>query len=563
MKRIFCRQITLHMRHLLVGCLFALLLLGIPRVSAQAATSGLFEYSVNAKGACITRYTGDEINCKIPSKIDGHKVYALGQSSFSSKEFMQTVQIPSTVTEINGWAFEKCTALTSITIPDSVTSLCGCFKGCTALKTVKIGKGVTSLSSAYQAGLFEDCTALTTVTLPKGLTTIESAAFAGCASLTSIELPSALTYIGYGAFSGCDSLTEIVIPDNVTTIKSLDGTFGNCASLKKIVFGKKITEIPTSCARSDPSLTTVIFRGNVTSIGKFAFYGDSALTEITLPSSVETIRDFAFEDCTSLTSVKLNNGLDSIALEAFAGCKSLREITIPSTVNSIDRYAFEKCTSLKSVQFLACWRIDEHINNYFGAYGGSDLVISCYSNSQFLTALRKNAKDYSVQEITAIPSTGLKLNKNKVSILEGESARVTATVTPTDSTDSIYWSSSNKQIATVTQTGLIRAVGGGVVTITAQTNSGAIAQVNVTCKAAPTYIRLNHTALTLKKGKHATLKYSLSAGSVTSKLTWKSSNKKIATVNSSGKVTAKKKGSCTITVTTHNGKSASCKITVR
>jgi uncharacterized protein YjdB len=77
-----------------------------------------------------------------------------------------------------------------------------------------------------------------------------------------------------------------------------------------------------------------------------------------------------------------------------------------------------------------------------------------------------------------------------------------------------------------------------------------------------TSVKLPST-LTLKKGKSKTLKYTLPSGTYTSKVTWTSSNKKIATVNSSGKVTAKKKGSCTITATTHNGKTATCTVTVK
>ena len=107
------------------------------------------------------------------------------------------------VTSIGNFAFEECTNLRSITIPDSVTSL-----------------GLHA---------FEGCSGLTSITIPNSVISIGAAAFSSCASLASITIPDSVTSIGVQAFIGCSGLTSITIPDSVTSIS--DGAFSYCSSL--------------------------------------------------------------------------------------------------------------------------------------------------------------------------------------------------------------------------------------------------------------------------------------------------------------------------------------------
>jgi hypothetical protein len=127
----------------------------------------------------------------------------------------------------------------------------------------------------------------------------------------------------------------------------------------------------------------------------------------------------------------------------------------------------------------------------------------------------------------------------------------------------VMYTSSNTKVATVDVNGKISAKKAGNATITAKLPSGLAATYKVTVKNAPTAITINPSKLTLKVKGTYTLKTSLSEGSYTSKYTFKSTDSKIVTVDSKGKVTALKKGTATITVTTHNGKKATCVITVK
>lgn len=108
------------------------------------------------------------------------------------------------VTSIGVSAFRDCSALTSVTIPDSVKIIDG--------------------------AAFSNCSALTSVTIPDGVANIADQVFENCESLTSIAIPGTVTSIGYNAFSGCSALTDVSIPNSVTSIG--DGAFDGCTSLR-------------------------------------------------------------------------------------------------------------------------------------------------------------------------------------------------------------------------------------------------------------------------------------------------------------------------------------------
>ena len=116
---------------------------------------------------------------------------------------------------------------------------------------------------------------------------------------------------------------------------------------------------------------------------------------------------------------------------------------------------------------------------------------------------------------------------------------------------------------TVTKSGKIKGVKTGTATITVKTTSGKKATCKVTVKVPATKVKLNKTKATVAKGRTLTLKATMTPSSSTDKLTWTSSNKKVATVDKNGKVKALKKGAATITVKTTSGKKAACKITVK
>lgn len=161
-----------------------------------------------------------------------------------------------------------------------------------------------------------------------------------------------------------------------------------------------------------------------------------------------------------------------------------------------------------------------------------------------------------------VSATSVVLNKAKANVYKGKSTKLKATMAPSNTTDSITWTSSNTKVATV-KDGIVKGIKKGTATITATTTSGKTATCKVTVKTVATKsIKLNKSKVTIKKGKTATLKTSIKPKTSTDSLVWKTSNKKVVTVTSKGVIKGIKAGKATITVKAGK-KTAKCVVTVK
>lgn len=363
-------------KRLLSILLAAALLIGlVPTLLLPAAaadyTSGDFTYKLNDDGsAIITRYSGSAAALTIPSSLDGHTVKQIDSYAFEKNTTLTSVSIPETVTELEYYAFKGCTSLTAVTIPSGLTSAgslgSGAFSGCSALTTVQFGSGLASIPGA----LFEG-TGLKTVTLPESVTSIGSWAFANCAKLEQVSFPADLTSIGLSAFENCTALTAVTLPkrltelggavfENCSALKSVwipksltnngfgDG-FRGCTALTDITFETGITKIADYQFDGSP-IKSITIPGTVTTVGMSAFSDCANLTAIDLPSSVTEIDGYAFEKCTALTAVTLPKHLRRLGTEAFLGCTALKSVFIPLSLQNASN-PFQKCTALTDVTF--------------------------------------------------------------------------------------------------------------------------------------------------------------------------------------------------------------------
>lgn len=205
-------------------------------------------------------------------------------------------------------------------------------------------------------------------------------------------------------------------------------------------------------------------------------------------------------------------------------------------------------------------------------YVGNGIVITTGSSSSKGATLMLRYYDYNGSNIKfigrplksskTIKTTSLSLNKTSLTLGVKEKYTLKATRKPTNSTEKVTWSSSKSSIASVSSSGVITAKKSGTVYITAKSGSKT-KKCKVVVKKAPSSIKLNAKTKTLKVKQTYQLNVTLSSGSASYKKTYTSSNSKVATVSSSGKITAKKKGKAMITVKTYNGKKATINITVK
>ena len=189
-----------------------------------------------------------------------------------------------------------------------------------------------------------------------------------------------------------------------------------------------------------------------------------------------------------------------------------------------------------------------------------------------ITATSTNGKTASCTvtvEKKLIPITEVSLSESAVGIIEGNTHKLTATVLPENTTDSksVSWSSNNEAVATVSEDGTITAKSAGTAVITATSTNGKSAGCTVTVskKEIPIVdVALNRTSATITEGDILNLTATVLPENTTESknIGWSSSNNDIATVDSTGKVTAKQAGTVVITATSSNGKTASCTITV-
>ena len=537
------------------------------------------------------------VNVTIPDTVT-----EIGDSAFYACKQLATVQLSNKLTKLGELAFSDCTSLTSIRIPKSLeTASCtyygaGPFKGCLALQNVELETGMTKIPD----NLLASCPGFTAITIPDSVTQIGKSAFSGsklesiripdtvtgmgdhvfsgCTELKEVTLPNIRQNIMAGMFEGCTSLEKIVLPETVTAIRA--DAFKDCTSLKDITWSKA-PEIIESCAFQNCSaltevtipdsvksigfgafsdcsaLSTVMIPGTVKTIGSEAFRNCDALTTVTIPDSVTSYGSQMFYDCDALTTVKLGSGMKTIPESMFEHCDALESLSIPRCVTSVGNNAFKDCTKFTSVT------IPRSVTSISASAFSYPAILTIYgvAGTYAETFANENSIKFVDQQIKA---TAASLDKTELTINKGAAAQLNLSVTPENFTDTVTWKSTDEKVATISDSGEVKAVGAGTATIKV-----VVGDISATCQVTVlqpvTGIRLNKSSLTMDALSTFQMTASVYPDSANDKrITWSSSDPAIASVDENGLVTALKKGTATITAAAMDGSGvkSTCKVTV-
>ena len=274
------------MKHRFAAALTALTLLTLPAavlpagapLTAQAESLGELTYAVYTDHVVITDCDKAAVSVTIPEEIDGLPVTGIGWHAFMSCTSLSTIVIPESVTSIGYGAFSDTAWYDSQ--PDGMVYAGRVAYGYKGTCTGEI------VLRPDTAGIADECFSgqkeLTSVTIPEGVTSIGEDAFKGCTGLTSVTIPEGVKSIWNFAFYGCTSLTSVTIPESVTSI----GVHA--------VYGTPFLEEKRA---EDP---LVIF-------GQTVYDGTTCVGDVVIPESVTSISYYAFSCAADVTSITVLN----------------------------------------------------------------------------------------------------------------------------------------------------------------------------------------------------------------------------------------------------------------
>lgn len=268
-----------------------------PTSSTRSVNLATLLYTVDSSGATpVVSIDGCRGTCPaslvIPATLDGYPVTKISSYAFDGESAITSVSMPnsivwigykafwgatdtvkspgipavtsgniasvalsSSLVTIRGYAFASQPRLVTMTLPNTVTTIEPyAFRHDTGLTAINVGTGLTTLG----AWAFHDCSSLTSITLPAGVTSIEKATFFGDTSLATVSLPSGITHMGQYSFSGT-ALTSVALPSSLTTIDQ--SVFRGISTLTSVTVGANVATVG-NYAFGDNNYVTIQFRGN-------------------------------------------------------------------------------------------------------------------------------------------------------------------------------------------------------------------------------------------------------------------------------------------------------------
>lgn len=357
-------------RRMIISAMIMVLLTSLFCVPASASSASS-DFAV--ENGILTKYNGTGGSVVIPDNLG---IITIGASAFGSCTALTSVIIPDGVTSISDHVFDGCINLKSVSLPNSVTFVnAWAFAGADNITSpIYINNGsilcyvprsvsdftIPETVTTINGNAFGGNNNLKAVKIPDSVTTIDGYAFWYCMNLRTIIIPSSVISVGDKAFGGTSiqspilinnstvlcyvpsSFTSYSIPDTVTQI--CGGAFYNCKNLNNVT-------IPSSVIYIGPEAFsgTIIDHPILINNSTVLCYVPASYSSYTIPKTVTEINGGAFEGCGALTNIVIPEGITYIGAWAFIGCGGISTISIPRSVSKIDANAFWYCQNLTSI----------------------------------------------------------------------------------------------------------------------------------------------------------------------------------------------------------------------
>lgn len=346
--------------------------------------------------------------------------------------------------------------------------------------SITVPEGITEIGSLA----FANMSALKTVNLPSTLTTLGYGAFSNSgiesivipASVSSmVETPSSNTY--NGLFAYCTSLQSVEIKGNWDAIP--DYAFYNCTALETVQFPASVTAIGNQAFQDCSALKTVDL-SNIETIGEQAFR-QSGISDVVSLNRLQSMGRMAFLKCTNLTSMILPEGITSIELSTFNGCTGLDLLVLPSTITSIEKFALALGSSSNCNLVMKSVALSDVAENAFGSSGKPDSLTVYYP-----------AEAQEAYETAGLIDEGdtngyaLSLTDSSMALASTEATASTLTLQATVPDGMTLVTTSSDTAVATADGATITGVAEGTATITAQLKVGEYVVLEDTCTVTVT-----------------------------------------------------------------------------
>ena len=418
----------------------------------------------------------------IPSEVNGKEIDQIWTSGFEGAASLTDITIPASIGRLGTAAFES-TGLTHVTIPDTVQQVDpAVFQNCTKLVSVKLPAGLAEIDQY----MFANCISLQYVDMPDSITKINIYAFHNCTSLTSLALPKGLTSLSVGCFEKCYNLQHVVVPPSVINFPKDDvGVYNPFKYSPVTVYVQK------------RSTGDRFFNNNLAELQASATASGGSLTVVTLDS----VSDPAAIEVESLELIDAGHKVSVQGKFKIGSYLNVQPLTSGSAYNAFAAKANGKAFRAYDLSLLPSGTTasgpftltigqPDGFSSSATLYDANGALSTDYAENSFtasLSALGPVAVIDTKEEVSDTEVTSVKLSSSTLTLEVGKTGKLSTTVLPASATNkSITWSSSNTDVASVSENGTVTAHKAGTAIITAKAVNGKSATCTVTVTGGTT-----------------------------------------------------------------------------